>query len=296
MRNIILSYNIILTIILTIGLAGYYVVYRKTNQKGNLFVSLLFFVFMLDNSTVFLSEFSNNFYLLYESSNLFYIFLDLSYLAILLILRIITSSFLKLKIQMVEKILICIITIAIIVINLLGIQHISEFLLFCLFYAAVIGLAVMAYRQMKPTKKNQIMLTAFISICLLGIAECIYSNFVLENNILLNLKDLDYRYISFEVLKLFISIIGIKHLLDAFNNLFDDVNSEDKLRIFSQKYELTIRQKEIVQLIIDGCSNKEIGERLHITEGTVKTHIYNIFKKTDVASRNQIINKIIQSK
>jgi len=69
--NIILAYNIILTIILTIGLTGYYVIYKKTTHKKYFFTLLLFLVFIVDNSTIFLSEFSNNFYLLYENSTLF---------------------------------------------------------------------------------------------------------------------------------------------------------------------------------------------------------------------------------
>ena len=43
---------------------------------------------------------------------------------------------------------------------------------------------------------------------------------------------------------------------------------------------LTDREKEILTLIFDEFSNKEIGEKLHISERTVETHRKNIYQKT----------------
>lgn len=43
---------------------------------------------------------------------------------------------------------------------------------------------------------------------------------------------------------------------------------------------LTDREKEVLQLIFDEFSNKEIGEKLHISERTVETHRKNIYQKT----------------
>ncbi|MFC2014617.1 LuxR C-terminal-related transcriptional regulator [Chloroflexota bacterium] len=52
---------------------------------------------------------------------------------------------------------------------------------------------------------------------------------------------------------------------------------------------LTQRELEVLRLIITGMSNREIAEKLFIVEGTVKTHINNIFTKLDVQSRTQAI-------
>lgn len=49
---------------------------------------------------------------------------------------------------------------------------------------------------------------------------------------------------------------------------------------------LTDREIEIIVLIADGLSNKEIGTRLFIAERTVKTHLANIKEKT--ATRNRV--------
>ena len=50
---------------------------------------------------------------------------------------------------------------------------------------------------------------------------------------------------------------------------------------------LTERELEILDLIVAGCSNAEIAERLYITIGTVKTHVRNILNKLSVDDRTQ---------
>lgn len=50
---------------------------------------------------------------------------------------------------------------------------------------------------------------------------------------------------------------------------------------------LTRREKEILFLISDGASNREIAEKLFISSHTVKTHIYHLFKKIKATSRSQ---------
>jgi len=52
---------------------------------------------------------------------------------------------------------------------------------------------------------------------------------------------------------------------------------------------LSDREIQIVELICKGLSNKEIAEKLYITEKTVKTHVSNILMKLDMKDRRQVI-------
>jgi len=63
---------------------------------------------------------------------------------------------------------------------------------------------------------------------------------------------------------------------------------------FIDKYKISKREEEVIRLICDGKTNKEICEILYISLQTVKDHIYRIFQKTDVKNRVLLIN-LIQS-
>ena len=55
---------------------------------------------------------------------------------------------------------------------------------------------------------------------------------------------------------------------------------------------LTAREMQILELMIDGKSYKEIEAALHISIHTVKTHVYSLYRKLDVKSRPQLIHRI----
>ena len=58
---------------------------------------------------------------------------------------------------------------------------------------------------------------------------------------------------------------------------------------FVQKYGLSSRETEVLTLILGGMSAAAMAEALHISESTVKTHVKNILRKTDTASRNVLM-------
>jgi two-component system nitrate/nitrite response regulator NarL len=52
---------------------------------------------------------------------------------------------------------------------------------------------------------------------------------------------------------------------------------------------LTDREQQIVRLVSEGLSNKEIGRRLKITDGTIKVHLHHIFEKLQVSNRTSLV-------
>ena len=63
------------------------------------------------------------------------------------------------------------------------------------------------------------------------------------------------------------------------------VRDESKL----QSLGITPRELEILQLIADGLSNKEIAERVFVSENTVKTHSSRVFEKLGARRRTQAV-------
>lgn len=57
-----------------------------------------------------------------------------------------------------------------------------------------------------------------------------------------------------------------------------------------KKFRITARESEIISLIKEGLTNKEIGDKLCISPYTVNNHIANIYDKTGVGSRIDLLN------
>lgn len=54
---------------------------------------------------------------------------------------------------------------------------------------------------------------------------------------------------------------------------------------------LSSREKEVLLAIADGLSNKEIGEKLFLSESTIKSHSTNLFAKLNVNRRTQAVQR-----
>lgn len=67
-------------------------------------------------------------------------------------------------------------------------------------------------------------------------------------------------------------------------------------RLESQKHPLSEREIEILELIAGGAANKEIAERLGITEVTVKAHLRNIYAKIGAQNRAHAVTIALRQK
>lgn len=64
-------------------------------------------------------------------------------------------------------------------------------------------------------------------------------------------------------------------------------NSKTKLK---DAVRMTKREREVIELLSKGMSNKEIGQQIHISTYTVKSHIHNIMEKLALHTRLEIAN------
>lgn len=99
---------------------------------------------------------------------------------------------------------------------------------------------------------------------------------------------IDHTY--FSIFFLIQSSICIYFSIRYFKNKLSLVDSDEISDAFLKKYLITPRESEIIELIIKGQSNKEISEKLSLTEGTVKVFIYNIYQKIGVKNRMSLAN------
>ncbi|HKW32693.1 MAG TPA: response regulator transcription factor [Candidatus Acidoferrum sp.] len=64
------------------------------------------------------------------------------------------------------------------------------------------------------------------------------------------------------------------------------------LRSAAAKLELTLRQQQLVSLVANGLTNKEIASRLSLSEFTVRNHIHRILKQVNAESRREAVDVI----
>lgn len=65
-------------------------------------------------------------------------------------------------------------------------------------------------------------------------------------------------------------------------------NHEDKMNSFKVKYDISTREMDVLELLIEGKSNAEIADCLYVSENTVRFHVSNILKKTGCKSRKDV--------
>jgi DNA-binding CsgD family transcriptional regulator len=165
-------------------------------------------------------------------------------------------------------------------------EIVDSFYLVLRTFALCIRLTAIAYAflgALKSTDKLKRNLT--LILCIYYFAGFVFYSVLLQyipvsENLLFYLNPL--IYLSINIPPLF--FLG-KYTKMIFKDRL--LAQEDKLNFVGifHKYGLSKREQEIFILMLEGKSNKEIGDDLFISVKTVKNHIYNIFQKLGVNSR-----------
>ncbi len=77
---------------------------------------------------------------------------------------------------------------------------------------------------------------------------------------------------------------------DLAQNIFQNNQPKEKTDVseIMEKYDLSQKELELIRLVAEGLSNKEIAHKQHLSEGTIKNYISNIFLKLFVSDRTQL--------
>lgn len=136
--------------------------------------------------------------------------------------------------------------------------------------------AIARFSDLKNTSHEKLI----IRITLLGLAAFAINLLQLFQLITLFRILVPFIYLSF-------CLIFYLHFVDTYFR--SNPNSEQTLQKFDQ-YHFTKREKEIVDLLLQGFNNQKIANKLHISLSTVKTHVRNSFQKAKVNNRYEFIH------
>jgi len=71
-----------------------------------------------------------------------------------------------------------------------------------------------------------------------------------------------------------------------------EILEDSRMQQFRDKFQLSPREGEILDLLLNGKSNKDIERDLFISHHTVRNHVHNIYQKLSISSRLQLMNLI----
>lgn len=88
---------------------------------------------------------------------------------------------------------------------------------------------------------------------------------------------------------------GLNKPVEAKKNTVEIQAVETKFEEVLEAYPLTSRELEVLELMVAGCTNVAIAERLFITVGTVKTHVRNVLSKLCADDRTEASVRALRS-
>lgn len=154
-------------------------------------------------------------------------------------------------------------------------------------YVLVVTVIFYVYKVIMAIKHEGLYRKLNIHIkVMLGLIIAVFILFLCSHKIIA-LQSIPYLCIIY-LLQSILGIVCIKEKKEIIQDEKVEVEQERNIDLEC----LTNREKEIVDYIIMGLSNKEIGEKLFISPNTVKNHVYNIYKKVNVKNKVELINLV----
>ena len=98
--------------------------------------------------------------------------------------------------------------------------------------------------------------------------------------------------LAYSIVILVFLFISISRKLSEEKEIMDKEEEKNGSAVDLSLYHITEREEEIIELICEGNTNKEIAQKLSLSVNTVSNHITNIFDKTGVRSRIDLLNLV----
>ncbi len=153
-------------------------------------------------------------------------------------------------------------------------------LIFILFYSFLIVL--INYRKIHLKDNKELTIISIIFLCFIVLDTEVFAWLLYKGPV----NSIHYWLNS--IYYLIWCILILLHAMKHYHKYPESPPSMDLNERFIKFHGLSDKECEIVRMILDGKSNRQIGEKLFISIKTVKNHIYNIYQKTGVKNRMEL--------
>ena len=301
-------YNIILTVTLTMAACCVIFLYYQSRRPMLVALCIMFAAYLLDNTIVFCTEIVPEFADMYDR-----MFLETPSIKTIYFITLIGSLLFALHRALPAftfkqmGLLICLYAALLICIPMIS-QH--DWMVFSYYFITqflVIGISgwgLVALRHTESSFDRGMVRRIFLYFLCMSILVLVEDSFVIfyldrfsgprvkinnrnfsENLLYLGLSWPIFRY----------TLGQLKQVPAESASVTEEAGDSDSeveiYRAFCAAYNLTEREQEILIHLLQAKSQQQISDELVIALGTVKTHIHNIYQKTESGNRNQIIAK-----
>ena len=293
--------------------AIYYIIERITWLKYYIVFLFLFGFLLLIRAIKLLSFLAIPLFLSNSIFNILYYFtLSVSMSLILYFIPAFLYRFLNLKWKVKENILYLILSVIFFVLSILGIILNFNFYIVAniIFYLLILYLLILGFINYKNIKdKTMKLIVKILGLITISIYPVMVYQLITINKNSLDIGSIDITLVLFYIwwnlvmlgflLWYFINIIKNKNMFvnESLNNNSNDLknieneNNEIKKELKEEIINLTKREKQILSYLLSGKTNKEVALILDISLNTVNNHVANIYDKSGVKNRVELVNK-----
>lgn len=291
----------------------YYIIERVTWLKYYIVFLSTFGFLLLIRAVKLLSFLTIPLFLSSSIFNILYFFaLSISMALMLYFIPAFLYRFLKLKWAVRENIQYLILSVIFFVISILGILLNFNFYIMAnvIFYISILYLFVLGFLHYKNIKDDTIkFMVKILGLITIFIYPILVYQLILLNKNTLDIGSIDITLVLFYIwwnlvmlgylLWYFIGIIKNKNMFVNKESINKDLGNNEKQEninkniqsIKEESINLTKREKEILSFLLAGKTNKEVALILDISLNTVNNHVANIYDKSGVKNRVELVNK-----